>query len=278
MEKMQKGSLTEKIFGLIKYAAGLRVPVYAAHASFFMILSLFPMLVLLLGLLRYTGISVSTLTDAMDGLIPAALLPSAKRLIVSAYRNTTSVAIGISAVTALWSAGRGVYSLLAGLNSIYGVKETRGYLFTRGICTFYTLLLLAVLLLTLILYVFSTGLMEYLQIHGSVLLAPLSRIVDLRLILLLGVQTLLFTAIYTVLPNRKIRLRDSFIGAVLASVGWLTFSHLYSKYVLLFPRYARVYGSVYVGALSMLWLYFCLCIVFYGGALNHLLIDRKTKD
>ena len=226
----------EKLYGLIQYAAGLRVPVYAAHASFFMILSLFPMLVLLLGLLRYTGISVKTLTDALEGLIPAALLPSAKKLIVGAYRNTTGAAIGISAVTALWSAGRGVYSLLAGLNSIYGVKETRGYLYTRVICTFYTLLLLAALLLTLLLYVFSTGLMEYLQIHGSILLAPLSRIIDLRLILLLCVQTLLFTAIYTVLPNRKIRLRDSFSGAVLASVGWLVFSHLYSKYVLLFPR------------------------------------------
>ena len=32
------------------------IPVHAAHASFFLVLSVFPMVILLLGLLRYTNL------------------------------------------------------------------------------------------------------------------------------------------------------------------------------------------------------------------------------
>ena len=268
--------LTRKALVFFRRVSKLQIPVYAAHASFFIILSVFPLLVLFLGLLRYTGISVDTLTDALVGIIPEALLPSARKIILGAYLNTSGTVVSISAITALWSAGRGVYSLLAGLNAIYGTRENRGYFYTRSICMLYTFGLLLVLLLTLILYVFSTGLLQYLQIRGR-LLSPLSRILNLRLILLLGVQILRFMAIYAVLPNRKNRLGDCFPGAVFSALGWMIFSHLYSRYVMYFPRYAHIYGSVYAVALSMLWLYFCISIVFYGGVLNRTLTELPQK-
>ena len=256
----------------------LQISVYAAHTSFFIILSLFPLLVILLGLLRYTGISVDNFTDALESLIPQVLLPAAKRIILSAYQNTSGAVISLSAITALWSASRGVYSLLKGLNAIYGIEENRGYFRTRSICMFYTFLLLLVLLLTMILYVFSTGLLQYLSLSGSAWLSPLSRITDLRAFLLLGVEILLFMAIYAVLPNRKNRLWDCFPGAVFSSLGWMIFTHLYSRYIVLFPRYADIYGSVYAVALSMLWLYFCICIVFYGGVLNRYLTAHPQDN
>ena len=82
---------------------------------------------------------------------------------------------------------------------------------------------------------------------------------------------------YAALPNKRNSFRESLPGALLASVGWLVFSDLYSVYVENFSGYANIYGSVYALALSMLWLYFCISIVFYGGALNAYLIKIK-KD
>ena len=63
-------------------------------------------------------------------------------------------------------------------------------------------------------------------------------------------------------------------GAVLAAVGWLIFSKLFSLYVSYFSNYSNIYGSVYAIALGMLWLYICLSILFYGGALNKLLTEK----
>ncbi len=267
----------KKWTAIVRRISDLQIRVYAAHATFFIILSIFPLMVLFLGLLRYTGISVDTLTEAITDLVPEALLPFIKRIILSAYQNTSGTVISISAVTALWSAGRGVHSLLTGLNVIYGTHENRRYLHKRGICMLYTIGLLLVLLLTLILYVFSTGILQYLQTRGY-LLSPLSRILDLRLIVLLGIQIMLFMAIYAVLPNKKNRLKDCFPGAVFSALGWLIFSHLYSRYVMYFPRYANIYGSVYAVALSMLWLYFCISIVFYGGVLNRYLMKTPKEE
>ena len=51
------------------------------------------------------------------------------------------------------------------------------------------------------------------------------------------------------------------------------FSDIYSIYVENFDHYANIYGSVYAIALSMLWLYCCLSILFFGGAVNKYLMD-----
>lgn len=99
-------------------------------------------------------------------------------------------------------------------------------------------------------------------------------LIDLRFFLLLFVQTGIFCAMFMVLPNRRNRFWDSLPGALLASLGWLVFSDLYSIYVERFARLTNVYGSVYAVALSMLWLYCCMSIVFYGGALNRYLMEH----
>ena len=47
----------------------------------------------------------------------------------------------------------------------------------------------------------------------------------------------------------------------------------FSLYMSHFNRYDTIYGSLSVVALTMLWLYVCMEIVFYGGALNKYLAD-----
>lgn len=274
MQQMEfpKGGIIGKARQMIRDIAALRVSVYAAHACYFIVLAVFPSLVLLLGLLRYTGLQVDSLIDLLDGMIPSVFMPVAQRMIRSTYHNTTGMVLSLSALAAFWSAGRGIYGLLTGLNSIYEVQENRGYFYTRGVSVLYTFAFLVVLLLTLVLQVFGNQVLQELVARNSLL----PELVDLRFLLLLTIQTALFTLAFTVLPNQKNKIRDSFPGALLASLGWLVFSNLYSVYVKHFTGYSHIYGSVYVVALSMLWLYCCVSILFYGGALNHYLTKRKT--
>ena len=275
MEKFQKGGVIGSVTGFVRYMASLRIPVYASHASFFVVLAVFPTLVLLMSLLRYTGLGAQYVTELLEGILPQALLPSAERLILNTYRSTTGTVVSISAVTALWSASRGVHGLVTGLNSIYEVEEDRGYVATRLMSVLYTFLFLLVLLLTLVLHVFGTTLLGLLPVSDSPVFSFLAEVVDLRFFLLLIIQTALFTAMFMALPNRRNKLMDSLPGALLASSGWLIFSDLYSIYVENFASLAVVYGSVYAVALSMLWLYCCVSILFYGGALNHYLTENR---
>lgn len=275
MRQIPKGGVVGKLVHFAREIAELKIPLHAANAGFFIILSLFPALVLILSLLRYTGLEVQTLMEVLGPVIPAALRSTAEDLVISTYENSSGVMVGVSALTALWSASKGIHGLLTGLNAIYGVSENRGYFYTRFISVVYTFAFLLVLMLTLILHVFGTTLTKLLSRSDLPFLSFLMDVVDLRFFLLLFVQTLLFTVMFMVLPNGLYPFKDSLPGALLASTGWLVFSDLFSRYVEHFPSYANIYGSVYAVALCMLWLYCCLSIVFYGGALNRYLMKDK---
>lgn len=265
-----------KFLRLMRHLSRQKIGMHAAAAGYFIVLSVFPLLVLLLALLRYTGLEVDTLSDFISNFLPDALAPAIQRLITGAYRNTSGMVVGLSALTGLWSASRGVHCLLNGLNAIYKAPETRGYIRTRILSVFYTLLFIVLLLVTLILNVFGATLLGHLHLDNLTLVQFLWDLVHQRFILMMLLQTGLFSAMYMALPNRKSSFKAALPGALLASVGWLVFSSLFSIYVKNFAAYANIYGSVYMVALSMLWLYFCLSIVFCGGALNHYLATETN--
>ena len=135
---------------------------------------------------------------------------------------------------------------------------------------------MVVLVLTLVLNVFGETILGMLPNTRGSFWAFLTEVVDLRFLLMLLLQTGLFTAMFIALPNGKNSFSDSFPGGLMASLGWLLFSKLFSVYVRYSAGYANIYGSVYAVALSMLWLYFCLCLLFCGGALNKLLMEKET--
>lgn len=277
-ERVQSGGIKEKTVRFFKYVVGLRIQLYAANACYFIVLSVFPMLLLLLGLLGHTPLQVERLGEMLEGILPQVLLESAKRLILITYDNTTGAALGFSAVTALWSASKGIYGLMTGLNAIYEVREERSYIRIRLLCVVYTFGFLLLVLMTLGLHVFSSGILELLEGAGSPIWSFVASVVDVRFFLLLFAQTAFFIAMFMVLPSGRHGFWMSLPGALLASVGWLVFSNLYSIYVERFAGLTRVYGSVYAVALSMLWLYFCVSIVFYGGVLNRVLVKGKAQE
>ena len=278
MKEFPKGGIIGRCVHGIGRILDLNIPVYAANASFFVILAVFPALVLLLSLLRYTDLSVDSLIIALEGIIPAALMDRARDIIWEVYENSSGALVGISALGALWSAGRGIYGLMKGLNGVYGTREDRGYFRTRLISTAYTFVFLLLLLVTLVVHVFGGIFLGWLRYSNSPLVRVLAGAVDFRFVVLLGLQTLIFALMYMALPSGQNRFRDGIPGAVLASLGWLIFSDGYSVYVTHFSGYANLYGSVYAVALAMLWLYCCISIVFYGGGLNRYLAQRKRRE
>lgn len=133
-----------------------QISLHAAYAGYFIILAVFPALLMLLSLLPLRGLAGGN-SGGYDGeVLPPALMETVEGMVYSAWLHSTGTVLGLSALTALWSASRGVYGLLRGLNAVYDVWENRGYLYTRGISVIYTFLFGIVLILTLVLHVFAT--------------------------------------------------------------------------------------------------------------------------
>ena len=239
----------------------LDVPVYAANAAYFIILAAFPTVMLLLNLLSYTSLGGGALLEILEKVIPAALMPSVTRLLTGMFASSSKTLVSVSALAALWAASRGIFGMLTGLNRIYGAQEDRGYVFTRLLSLVYTFLFLLVLLLTL-------AIQAQLPQSDNPAILFLLKIISSRFLVLLVMQTALFAAMFMFLPNRRNKFLPSLPGALLASLGWQLFSGFFSLYVEHFSNFSTIYGSLSAVAIAMLWLYTCMAIVFYGGALN----------
>lgn len=267
--------LFQKYRRLAGWLKPMQIPLHSARTCFFLVLSLFPSLLLLLGLLRYTSYGADELLALLEGWLPQSLQGVVSALVDASYRHSSGMVVSVSALAALWSASKGTYGLLDGLNAVYGIADHRGYWRRRCRSVALTFLLLLTLVLTLMLNVFGNALLDFLQMTTIPAVMALLNWLNVKAILLLMLQTALFTLMYALLPGRRSRLVQSLPGALVASVSWGVFSALFELYVSHFARYTNIFGSVYALALGMLWLYFCIGILLAGGAFNRWLAERK---
>lgn len=249
------------------YYRTLEVNVYAAYAAYFILLSVFPAIMLTIAILQYTSISAVELEILLKGLVPESLGGLVDAMVRELFAADSVAVLSVSAVTALWMSSKGVYSLHRGLNKVYNQGIRRNGLVVRLECALFTLLLFAALLLTVVLQVLRKDLLLSLEENRSVADLFL-RLLNFRLPITFVLLTLLFTGIYCVFPNRKERFLDSLPGAAASAGLWIGFTRLFTLYVETFGNYSLYYGSLSTIAMAMLWLYVCMLILFCGGMLN----------
>ena len=92
-----------------------QIPVYAGNAAFFLVLSFLPLLTLLLAALQYTVFRPEDLLALLSRIMPDEVLPLFSDFLQKAYQKSGAAIISLSALTAAWSASRGIYGISKGL-------------------------------------------------------------------------------------------------------------------------------------------------------------------
>lgn len=203
-------------------------------------------------------------------------------IITQIYDTTASgTVISLTAITTLWSAGKGFLAIMKGLNTIYDIKETRSYLFLRATSALYTLIFAIMVIITMILFVFGNRLFLWIEKRLPRLADMALVIISLRTIVGLITLVIFFLLIYIVIPNRKTKIMQEIPGALLSAAGWMGFSYAFSFYIDNFSNFSATYGSLTAIVLFMLWMYFLMYILFLGAECNRLLENklfiRKVK-
>ena len=81
MREFPKGGLIGKAMDIANTVKQMHIPLYAAYAGYFIVLAVFPALVLLLSVLRYTGLEVESLIDLVGDFLPGAMMDRAEGMI-----------------------------------------------------------------------------------------------------------------------------------------------------------------------------------------------------
>lgn len=256
------------------------VGVYAAQASFFIIISAVPFIMLLLSLLKqFLSIDMLVLENTILVTVPTSMQETFLRIAGELFDKSSSASvISITAVTTLWLSSRGVMALYQGLNTVYHAN-IRNYFYCRFMSLIYTFIFLIVILFVVLAYVFGGVLQELLIKYAPPIGEIVSAILKARGFILFITLTMFFSLLYRFLPQKKPHLKfiKQLPGALGAAAGWIIFTFIYSVYIENFSNYSYVYGSLTAVVFLMLWLYFCMNIFMFGAQLNKMLESHYFK-
>lgn len=255
------------------------ISIYSAQASFFLIISAIPFIMLLLTLVKFfVPMDQMTILTAINKFAPDTISNFLTTIVNELFSKTsTAPLISVTAVSTLWLSSKGIMALYLGINNVYKPEKMPNYFYSRLIAVLYTLIFIAALLLTIIVFGFGSKIQDFLSLRLPFAGTIVAFFMNIRILLFAIILTLVFAGFYSFLPRSKKGFKYQLPGAVCAAAGWMLFSFFYSIYIEYFSNYSYVYGSLAAIVFLMLWLYFCMNIFLYGAEINKLYEERFQK-
>ncbi len=262
------------IFALLKQAAtqwsednALRLSAALAYYSIFSIAPLLVIAVAISGRLFGQEAAQGLLARQLHDLVGSKAAEGIEGMVQSANKPANSVVAGIMGTVTLLLGASGIFGELKdALNTIWKVKAKPGqgvmkYVRERLLSFGMVLVIGFIMLVSLTLTTALAGLTAYL---GSAFPFSKTLVAIFGFALSYGVATLLFAAIFKILPDAKVRWREVWIGA---AVTGLLFE--IGKFLLGFylgrESTASAYGAATSAVLLLLWVYYASLILLFGA-------------
>jgi membrane protein len=247
---------------------------WAAALTYYGVMSLFPMLLVLVALLGLLGQYPRT-SDALLRIIndigPSSAVDTFRKPIQGVVRSKggAGALLGVGILTSLWSASGYIGAFMRANNAIYEVKEGRPFWKLRPLQVAVTLVI--VVLITLVaIGIVITGPVAHAvgdQVGLGSQTVTVFNIVKWPLIVL--VLLLIIGVLYYTSPNVR---QPSFPwitpGGVLAMVVWAAASALLAFYAAKFGSYQKTYGTLAGVILFLVWLWVSNLALLLGAELN----------
>lgn len=248
---------------------------YAAQASFFVIISAVPCMMIIINILQaFLPVSQEYFEDIIY-LLPTQIQSLANGVVGELYQNVSVPLVSITTLFLIWTTSRGVQAISSGLRVVFKTNKDSNYLKTIGWSLVYTLVLMVSIVICAVAIVFGKDIADLAVNYIPAFRGVIDLIIELRYIVLFIFFTLVFMSAYRFLGKSKLRLRKHFVGAALASGAWLIISYIYSLYIQNISGFSYIYGSLTAVIFLMLWLWICMISLLFGAEVVCFLNDRN---
>lgn len=258
-----------------------RITLIAAGVAFYGLLSLFPAITAMMAVagLVFDASAVTDELQSVAQLMPenaAAIVMDQARGVAGSHEKGLGLAAILGFALAIWSASRGVGSLMQGINVAFDKRESRGFIRQT----------LAQLMLTVVLVLgVAMGFAATIVIPTAMQFIPLGdteeRIIDAaRWSAMLGLSVVGVMILYRYAPDRdRARWRWLVPGAVLSTVLWVIGCAGFSLYVENFGNYQQTFGTLTGVVVLLLWLWLSATVLLVGAELNAALdaVNREPE-
>ena len=255
----------------------------AAALTYYMMMSLFPALLVgvsLLGLLGDESLVTRAVDYASDNGAPAEVTDALEALLtktVTATGGAVSGALVLGIAVALYGASGAFGAAGRALNFVYGVEESRGFVKHKLADIAFTVLVILLALVALV-SVFLGGDLAG-DLFGTIGLgdtaASIWRVA--RWGVAMGAVLVIYALVFSVAPDIAARRRRILSPGGLVGVGiWIVASLGFGLYLSKFGKYGATYGAFAGAVVLLLWLYISSVAFLFGAELNSI-IDRKGR-
>lgn len=253
------------------------ITAFSAQAAFFTILSFFPFLIVLLSLMRFFPITPNDMIALVQTYLPEQYSASVVPIIRSLNGKITTTYMSFTVLTLLWSASKGILSMMTGLNTIHEIPEKRNYFVLRFISSIYIGLMAVAVLFGMILLLFGNSLLVQLYRFQPLLENQHVVFAVIRFLLAFFTFMIVFLILFKFLPSEKFKITEILPGAFFSSIAWIVLSFFFSMYFDNFSIYNIMYGGLTSILLTLFWLYFCMMMFFIGAEINRYFILQRNK-
>ena len=258
----------------------------AASLAYFLILTLFPLLVCVNFFIGLLELDPEAVFSALDPLLPRESLSIILDYLtyVSGIPQSQSTPLLLASLfTILLSASAGLRTLLKTMDELYQVRHVSSL---RRVVVSVALSILFLLTIYLSIVVIFTG-DWFFQLLEARLPSPLAELIPLRLLsqlwgwlrylLLFFCVLLLVLAVYRMGTPPPLRREKKVLRltALLSAGALVACSVLFSWFIDMSSRYSLVYGSLASLIILLVWLYFCGNILLVGAVAGRVWFHRR---
>ena len=244
----------------------------AAALTYYGVLAIFPMLIVVVWILGLVGHSATQpLIENLDKVTPG----PAKEIFTSAIRNvqrskgTSGILFVVGLAGGLWSASAYIGAFMRASNIIWDVREGRPIWKTIPLRLAVTLLTVVLLTVSAVAVVLTGGLAKE---AGNLIGVGQSAVTAWDIAkwpVLVLLVSLMLTILYYASPNVPAPgVRWVSPGSVLAVLLWLVASAVFALYVASFASYNKTYGALGGIVVFLVWLWITNTVILLGAELN----------
>lgn len=240
---------------------------FASQIAFYMLLSIFPFLILLLMFLTNLSVSYADQMVYLYRIIPDAASSIIKDYLDYSQQFSNSVFSPILIVS-IWMSSNGVIAMMKAVNVAYDLEETRNYLVRKILAIICTLMFLVLIIVALVTPNLGMQFMNFIRKYIDIPEMNIKLFNTIKLVFSVGIFIFVLGSLYFVLPNKKVTFKEVLPGTIFSFFGLALISNLFAYFVQEFSQYSLVYGGLAAIIILLIWLFLCGLILMIGGEIN----------
>ena len=239
-----------------------------AIISYYFLLSIFPVIIVIGNILPYLRLDIAELLPYIENVVPSYFFDQIEHLLTNWFTKSSGGILSIAVIGALWSASRGMNAMQVSMNKAYGVEPRRNIVIIRLFSLILTTLMILMIMVLVIIFGFGQLILEYITPVFELPLMISETFQSLKWPVTMSVLFIIFCLLYYFVPHVKIAFKKVLPGAVISTIGWMLVSQVFAIYVEYFAFGTKNYGTIGTFMIMLIWLQAVGALMTVGAVIN----------